>query len=161
DHLGAGNLGLRILDVVPEGGLVPGEAGALVRGRIRIALDHTGLAAEQRVQHRPDHVLGCVADLMTGSALQERLFARARVLRLGGPERRKNESKRQQERAHQDPPGMAVAGPEPPMETEGETRSPAPGARIGCSECAPRVEKRTRAAGPRACAMPSRALSLS
>jgi hypothetical protein len=44
-HLGAGNLRLRVLDVVLELSLVPGDAGILVGVRIGLIRRCTGLAA--------------------------------------------------------------------------------------------------------------------
>src|SRR5688572_10359283 len=43
DHLGAGDLGPWVLDVFAENGLVPGDAGILVGGRIVVAFDHSCL----------------------------------------------------------------------------------------------------------------------
>ena len=80
-HLGAGNLGARILDVFVEHGLVPGDAGILVRVGVIVALDGAGLAALEAVEHGADLVLGVRADRMAGQALLERVFARGEVLR--------------------------------------------------------------------------------
>src|SRR5688500_4584736 len=41
DHLGAGDLGLWVLDVLLEDRLVPGDAGALVGRRVVVALDRS------------------------------------------------------------------------------------------------------------------------
>src|SRR5215218_6022336 len=71
----ASSLGLRVFDIFPERGLVPSEAGVLVGGRVRKALNHASLPAKQAVEHRADRVLCGVADLMAGAALQEQLFA--------------------------------------------------------------------------------------
>src|SRR4051812_5170071 len=78
-HLGAGNLGLRVLDVFLELGLVPGDAGILVGVRIGVALRGAGLAAVEPVQLRPDLVLGAFADGMAGQALVERGLAGGEV----------------------------------------------------------------------------------
>ena len=51
-HLGAGDLGLRVLDVLGEHRLVPGDAGILVGVGIAVARDASGVAAEQSVQQR-------------------------------------------------------------------------------------------------------------
>src|SRR5262245_35693234 len=70
-HLGAGDLGLRVLDVVLEGRLVPGEAGALVGARIAVAVDGARLAPVERIERRADLVLGPFADRVAGDALLE------------------------------------------------------------------------------------------
>src|SRR5271155_2124898 len=67
-HLGAGNLGLGIPDVVLEFGLVPGDAGILVGLRIGIIRRRAGLAAIQPVEFGTDLVLGAFADRVAGQA---------------------------------------------------------------------------------------------
>src|SRR5205807_9891930 len=62
DHLGPGNLGPRVLDVLLELGLVPGDAGILVGVGIIIAFDAPGLAAVEPVQFGTDQVLGAFPD---------------------------------------------------------------------------------------------------
>src|SRR5687767_13680748 len=69
DHLGARDLGLRVLDVLAEGGLVPGDAGVLVGRGVAVPLDGARLAPEQAVEDRADRVLGGLADLVAGPAL--------------------------------------------------------------------------------------------
>src|SRR5437660_273842 len=61
-HLGAGNLRLRVLDVVLELGLVPGDAGVLVGVRIGIIRRRSGLASVQTVEFGADLVLGAFTD---------------------------------------------------------------------------------------------------
>src|SRR5882672_8284937 len=79
-HFGAGYLGLRIPDVFAESGLVPGDSGILVRGRIAVAFNHPGLSPEDPVEHRANCVLCVLPDLVTRLALDENLLARSRVL---------------------------------------------------------------------------------
>src|SRR5215211_2594658 len=62
DHLGARDLGLRILDVLAERWLVPRDAGILIGGRICVAGYAASLAADEAVQHRSDAVLRALAD---------------------------------------------------------------------------------------------------
>src|ERR1700716_3681516 len=80
-HLGAGNLRLRVLDVVLELSLVPGDAGILVGVRIGIMRRGTGLAAVEPVELRADLVLGACADRVAGHAFVERCLAGGGVLR--------------------------------------------------------------------------------
>src|ERR1700681_636462 len=83
-HLGAGNLRLRVLDVVLEFGLAPGDAGILVSVRIGKARGRAGLAAIEPVELRADLVLGAFADRVTGHAFVERRLAGGGVLRQRG-----------------------------------------------------------------------------
>ena len=80
-HLGAGDFRLRILDVVLEFGLVPGDAGTLVGIRVGIIRRGAGLAAVQPVKLRADLVPGAFADGMTGDAFVEGGLAGGDVLR--------------------------------------------------------------------------------
>jgi hypothetical protein len=66
-HLGAGNVLLGVLEVGEEGLLVPGDALLLVGVGVGVALDGTGLAAEETVQSRADLV---AAVLLDGVALR-------------------------------------------------------------------------------------------
>src|ERR1700738_5594787 len=83
-HLGTGNLRLRILDVVLEFGLAPGDTGILVGVRIGIIRRRAGLAAVQPIELRADLVLGAFADRVAGHAFNERRFAGRDVLRARG-----------------------------------------------------------------------------
>src|SRR5258708_8532114 len=67
-HLGTGNLRLRVLDVVLEFGLAPGDAGILVGVRIGIIRRRAGLAAVEPVELRADLVLRAIAHLVTAQA---------------------------------------------------------------------------------------------
>src|ERR1700693_3062002 len=80
-HLGSGNLRLRVLDVVLEFGLVPGDAGILVGVGVIVIRRGAGLAAVEPVEFRPDLVLGVFADRVTGEALVEGRLAGCGVLR--------------------------------------------------------------------------------
>src|SRR6476661_428335 len=80
-HLGTGDLCLRVLDVVLELGLVPGDAGVLVGVRIGITLSRAGMAAVEPVELRADLVLGAFADRVAGYAFIERGLAGRDVLR--------------------------------------------------------------------------------
>src|SRR3954452_8938888 len=64
-HLGAGDLGLGVLDVFLERGFVPGDAGILVRIRIIVVRRGAGLAAVEAVELGADLVLGAFADRVT------------------------------------------------------------------------------------------------
>lgn len=80
DHLGAGNLGLRIPDVLAKGRLVPRQTGVLVGIRIGISRKCAGLSADDAIQDGIDSVLRGFADLMTGFSNGEDLCARRRIL---------------------------------------------------------------------------------
>src|SRR5215216_772467 len=80
NHFGAGYLGSRILDVILERILAPGDPRILVGLGISIALDGAGLAALEPVEHRADLVLGIFADRMARQAFPERLLARCDIL---------------------------------------------------------------------------------
>jgi hypothetical protein len=80
-HPGAGNLRLRILDVILELSLVPGDAGIPVGVRIGIIRRGTGLAAVQSVELRTDLVPGAFADRVADQAFVERRLAGRDVLR--------------------------------------------------------------------------------
>src|SRR6266436_8832858 len=80
-HLGTGNLRLRVLDVVLELGLVPGDAGILVGIRVGITLRRAGVAAVEPVELRTDLVPGAFADRVAGHAFIERGLADRDVLR--------------------------------------------------------------------------------
>lgn len=66
-HLGARNVLLGVLEVGEEGVLVPSDALLLVGVGVGVALDGTGLAAEEAVQSRADLV---AAALLNGVALR-------------------------------------------------------------------------------------------
>src|SRR6478672_3993670 len=80
-HLGAGNLRLRVLDVVLELSLVPGDAGILVGVRIGIIRRGTGLAAVQSVELWAHLAPGACADRVAGHAFVERRLAGRDILR--------------------------------------------------------------------------------
>src|SRR6185312_14761974 len=50
DHLGARNLGARVLDIVLEARLVPADAGILIGGRIAVGFGRAGMASVEAVQ---------------------------------------------------------------------------------------------------------------
>src|SRR5580704_8344958 len=81
DHLGAGHLGPRVLDVVLELRLVPDDAGILVGVGIGEIGDAAGMPAVQPVQLGADLVQRVVADRMAGQAFVERNLALGDVLR--------------------------------------------------------------------------------
>src|SRR5450631_488886 len=64
DHLGARNLGARILDVVLEGRLAPDDAGVLVGVGIAEAGRAAGMAAVEAVELGAGEVLRAFADAM-------------------------------------------------------------------------------------------------
>ena len=84
DHLGAGNFGLGILDVLTKRRLVPGQTRVLVGIGIVISRIRTRLSANDAVQNGADRVLRGLADLMTGLAHGKDLFACRRILRQRG-----------------------------------------------------------------------------
>src|SRR5262249_3334952 len=88
EHLGAGDLGARILDVVLEGRLAPGDARILVGVAVIVARGRSRLAAVEAVELGADPVLGALADLVAGHALLENGFAGFRVLRPARAHRR-------------------------------------------------------------------------
>lgn len=55
-HLGSGDVLLGVLEVSEEGVIVPGDALPLVGVGVGVALDRSGLAAEETVQSRTDLV---------------------------------------------------------------------------------------------------------
>ena len=83
DHLGAGNFRLRVLDVVEEHVLAPGDAGVLVGLRVAVALDRARLAAFEPVEQRAHLVLGVFAYRVAGQAFLEGVLAGREVLRMG------------------------------------------------------------------------------
>src|ERR1700736_2042274 len=80
-HLGPGDLGARVLDVILEDALVPGDPGVLVALGVVEALGGAGLAAVEPVEFRPDLVLRALSDGMAREALLERLLAGGDILR--------------------------------------------------------------------------------
>jgi len=66
-HLGAGDVLLGVLEVLEEGVLVPGDALLLVGVGVGVALDLSGLAAEEAVEHGADLV---ALALLQGVALR-------------------------------------------------------------------------------------------
>jgi len=99
-HLGAGYLGLRILDVFAEGGFVPSDSGILVRGRIAVAFNHPGLSPEEPVEHRANCVLCVLPDLVTRLALDKNLLTRSRVLGMPRDDCEDSGSEHENETAH-------------------------------------------------------------
>src|SRR5882672_11245116 len=71
DHLGIGDLGARILDVIFESRLAPDDAGILVGLGIAVAGDVAGMAAIEAVELGADQVLGALADAVAGQAFLE------------------------------------------------------------------------------------------
>src|ERR1700730_8025086 len=55
-HVVALHLGLRVLDVIAQIGLVPGEVGARHRIRVAEIIERGGFAAEYALEARPDRV---------------------------------------------------------------------------------------------------------
>src|SRR5271154_2951439 len=80
DHLGAGHLGPRILDVVLEFRLVPDDAGILVGVGIGEIGDAAGMPAVDAVELGADLVLRVIADRMARQAFVERNLALGGVL---------------------------------------------------------------------------------
>src|ERR1700686_3581812 len=81
DHLGAGHLGPRVLDVVLEFRLVPDDAGILVGVGIGEIGDAAGMPAVDAVELGADLVLCVVADCVAGQAFVERNLALGDILR--------------------------------------------------------------------------------
>src|ERR1700733_6795258 len=84
EHLGTRHLGLRVLDVFLEVGLIPGDAGVLVGFGVIIVRRTARLAPVEPVEFRSDLVLGVLADRVTGQALVEGVLAGVGVLRQRG-----------------------------------------------------------------------------
>jgi hypothetical protein len=61
-HLGAGDVLLGVLEVGEEGVVLPGDALLLVGVGVGVAVDGTGLAAEEAVQGRADLVAAVLLD---------------------------------------------------------------------------------------------------
>src|SRR5665213_3688778 len=80
-HLGAGNLGHRVLDVVLEGIGAPGDARVLVGFAVAVLRGRPGLPPIQAIELRADLVARVFADRMARAALAERLLARRKILR--------------------------------------------------------------------------------
>ena len=80
DHLGAGNFGLGIFDVLTKRRLVPSQPRVLVGIRIIISLICTRLSTDDAIQNGADSVLRGFADLMKGLAYGKDIFARRRIL---------------------------------------------------------------------------------
>jgi hypothetical protein len=99
NHLGAGNLGPRILDVVEKRGFVPGERSVLVRVAVVEAFGRAGFAARKPIELRAYLVLRVFADGMAGRALSERLLAGGDIL----PERRSRRTDQQRNHQHDSP----------------------------------------------------------
>ncbi|CAH1671352.1 hypothetical protein BOSEA31B_13694 [Hyphomicrobiales bacterium] len=75
---------MRPLDVVPERGLIPYDAGAFIGGRVGIALDRARRPAEKAVQLGSNCVPGRLPDLVAGAASLENLLTRSGIAdRLG------------------------------------------------------------------------------
>jgi hypothetical protein len=81
-HLGAGNFGLGILDVLTKRRLVPSQTRVLVGIRISISRIRTGLSANEAIQNGTDSVLRGFADLMTGFAYDKGGRQKSKVLRI-------------------------------------------------------------------------------
>src|SRR5262245_33852694 len=82
NHFGIRNLGSRILDVILECRLIPGDSGILVRVRIAVVGDRTGMSALKAVEHGSHVVCSPISECMAGQACLERLFAGGYVLCL-------------------------------------------------------------------------------
>src|SRR5262245_45893157 len=80
EHFRARDFCARVLDVVLECRLAPGDARILVGVAVIVARDRAGLAAVEAVELRSDAVLGALADLVAGHALLENGLAGFRVL---------------------------------------------------------------------------------
>src|SRR5215813_14363313 len=80
DHLGARHLGARILDVLLERRLAPGNARILVGVAVVEALRGAGLAAVEPVELGADLVLGVFADVMARHAFLEGALTGLHVL---------------------------------------------------------------------------------
>src|SRR5262249_32810026 len=95
NHLGALNLGARILDVFLERLFAPGNARVLVGVGIIVPGRAAGFAAVDPIELGTDLVLGVLADRVARQAFLERLLARRHVLRPCAT-RRGGESRRNQ-----------------------------------------------------------------
>src|SRR5450432_52599 len=80
NHLGTRDFRFRVLDVVAEGSLIPGDARILVRVRIRIAGRAARLAADDAIEDRSNRIFGIVADLMAHLAHAKDLLSGGGIL---------------------------------------------------------------------------------
>src|SRR6266567_3941498 len=99
-HSGAGNHGRRIVDILLERSLIPGDARVLVCIGIIEALNGAGLAAVKPIERRAELDLGIFPYIMAGAALVERLLARRDVLRQAGAGRSENKYPSNNPRPH-------------------------------------------------------------
>src|SRR5262249_47538413 len=108
-HFGAGNLGARVLDVLLEGALAPGDAGVLIGLGVVEALGAAGFAAVEPVEFWADLVLRALSDGMAWEAFLERLRAGGDILRGGRGRRGRRRDCRQSSFFHYASP-FAVEG---------------------------------------------------
>jgi hypothetical protein len=80
NHLGAGNFGARIFDVLFERFLVPGDAGVLVYIAVTVTFNRAGLATIKPVEERANLVGSIFADAVAWGTFSERSFASGKVL---------------------------------------------------------------------------------
>src|SRR5579862_2865870 len=125
DHLGAGHLGARVLDVVLELRLVPDDAGILVGVGIGEIGDAAGMPAVDAVELGADLVLRVVADGMAGQAFVERNLALGDVLRRCRAGRRSNQRGRYNQRPHHQKFSLSPVVPVAPQPTQNSRRSQA------------------------------------
>jgi hypothetical protein len=90
NHFRARDFGLGILDVFPEGRLIPDDARILVGIGILVIRDATGLAAVQAILCRTDFVLRARTDAMADQTFLKRDFALGDILRHSCVRRRGN-----------------------------------------------------------------------
>src|SRR5262245_20370042 len=71
NHFGVRDLGPGVLDVILECRLIPGEPGILVRVRIAVLRNRTGMTALKAVEYGTHLVFCTFADRMAGQAFLE------------------------------------------------------------------------------------------
>src|SRR5215203_2434328 len=80
DHLGAGHLGARVLDVFLERVLAPSDPRVLVGITVAVALDRARLMSVYSIEHWADLVLRVGTDIVARLAFLERGFAGLHIL---------------------------------------------------------------------------------
>src|SRR5580704_3342121 len=108
DHFGAGDFGLRVLDICGERRLVPSDTGVLVRIRIDVAFDRARLASEQAVEDRTNGIFRVIAGLMACLAYDKHLFSGRGILSARLAEPCCHEQSREDSLLHSLPPLLRV-----------------------------------------------------